>query len=697
VFYDDEYALQGFGLADGNNVVLGAKHLSVYRAMQDDPTYNLESYMLGSSSPGLQNSVGSGIITLSKWITGTEVSANPFIGLVINILKTTNDAIVYHVEMTPWYLHKSEHFKNDLAEFFSSKESANDFATRSVSQQLRWREHTDSDSNTVTDHGAGHYIIYNAGPSRNELDWRDYARAYVHAFRYAWNHDIWVAQEYVDGVLGLFEAIIAVLGDPEELKGVQETYRFGFDNLFSALRKLNDDIASSVVNGAFPSIDDILLAFQETIDVGDDPIPLISGAFTNTSSAILRSAADQLSAYLSRVFGPLFEAPKVSIGGANIAIEAVANVPFGPRVTLSGALDLGGDFHLENTQNFSIGDLNVTSGKFVLDRNTGLTFTGSADFGFFTSNIHGTIQQNGHTVLSASGSNPMMGSYSLSGTITNGKFTLSGTGSIEDLGGIRLKEASFTVTQAGMSIESKTNIRDITDFSLRGMIQRNGSFSLTGSGSMTLNGLKLVGVSATLANNGLSISGKTNVANLSAIGVSGKVQSNGHFDLTGSGSVVVDGYKMINVDVSLNYEGVRVDGRLNISNVGIFNVAGLVEADGSFELKGSGSIELEDYRLSGASITLNNDGLQIDARTDIPGVSDIKLSGNIDSNGDFKLTGKQDIKLAGYSISEAKFTLVNSGLTFTGKVKVKRPWPLSDVTKTITGSVSPSGVVKVKI
>jgi hypothetical protein len=131
---------------------------------------------------------------------------------------------------------------------------------------------------------------------------------------------------------------------------------------------------------------------------------------------------------------------------------------------------------------------------------------------------------------------------------------------------------------------------------------------LSGAGSLSPLGYNLGNVSVTLDNNGLGVSGDLNVLNWGSVGVSGSVSSNGTFSLTGHGSLSPLGYNLGNVKVTLDNNGLGVSGDLDVANLGSVGVFGSVRSDGTFSL--TGSIGLDPFGT--ASITLDNNGLSVE-------------------------------------------------------------------------------------
>jgi hypothetical protein len=109
-------------------------------------------------------------------------------------------------------------------------------------------------------------------------------------------------------------------------------------------------------------------------------------------------------------------------------------------------------------------------------------------------------------------------------------------------------------------------------------------------------------VTVTVANSRASVSGSLHLPGLGAVNVSGWVNSDGTFSLSGNGSLSPAGLNLGSATVTVTNSGASVSGSVGIHDLGSVGVSGSASSDGSFSLSGGNNL---------GSITVSNRGISV--------------------------------------------------------------------------------------
>jgi hypothetical protein len=248
---------------------------------------------------------------------------------------------------------------------------------------------------------------------------------------------------------------------------------------------------------------------------------------------------------------------------------------------------------------------------------------------------------------------------------SQGNFDLKGTGTF-NVGGFTPMKAAFELNNGGLTASGDLQVLNWGSAHVTGWIGTNGAFSLTSDEAASLKplGFSLLSQSQeiTFTNSGLTVDGSVSVLNWGSVHLAGRVNGNGAFSLTSDQSVSLKplGFSLFtqNQGVTLTNSGLAVKGGLSVLNWGSVNVSAAVNSNGTFTLNGSGGLSLLGFATTTANITANQNGLTASLSISVNPLGSIGVSGSVNSNGSFSLTGSNDL---------GSVTVSNNGV----KVKVR--------------------------
>ncbi len=282
----------------------------------------------------------------------------------------------------------------------------------------------------------------------------------------------------------------------------------------------------------------------------------------------------------------------------------------------------------------------VASATFRIDNVNGLTFTGQVDLnrylpGFPLITFSGWVHTDHHYQITGHGP-----TFNILNFVTSSStFTLSDSGD------------TFTL--------NLINVLNVYTVTLSGTYQSNGQFSLTGTQTISLAGFTLASASFTLNNSGLSVSASVNVF-VAQVTLRGSIQSNGQFSLTGSASVGFAGFGGSG-SFTLTNSGLTFSGSVNVK-VATISITGAVSNTGTFSFTVNTRMSFAGFA-AGGSLTLNNSGVSVTATLDL-GVMGFRMSfsGAVFSNGNFQFRASTGIHFGPVSAS-LTLTLANTGFS----------------------------------
>jgi len=241
------------------------------------------------------------------WTLGARIAEKT--GIVLNLITAASDAIAYHIEITPWYLHGA-HFQDDVGLFVAPKGLVNIAATRTFTST---RVFVASDVNELKAH-VGDTVIFNAGPTQVNTSWYDVVSSVFNYYRYCSDAGISIGQSMADGFISLLR-IAAADPAPSEAqeddlgtRAVKKQLREFLDvaqpitnQVFTIARGLGN-LAYSLMNSATnAAIRALMDWFLESVG---DPNDLVGG-FEERFYGILTERVNELvSKFPNKVLGP---------------------------------------------------------------------------------------------------------------------------------------------------------------------------------------------------------------------------------------------------------------------------------------------------------------------------------------------------------------------------------------------------------
>jgi hypothetical protein len=262
----------------------------------------------------------------------------------------------------------------------------------------------------------------------------------------------------------------------------------------------------------------------------------------------------------------------------------------------------------------------------------------------------------------------------------DGQFLLQGNAQAT-FAGFVMPNAAFVLTNSGLTAQGTITAQIGTGsaaITFAGYIHPDGQFNVTGTAQAQFSGFVMPNAAFVLNNSGLAVAGDINVrlgsvtlpVHFVAIGY---VQLNGQFNLDGHANATFAGFASANAHFVLNNSGLTADGTVNfqLGSLGYsFPFTGWVHADGQFQLTGHvAQLNFAGFVSAGVDLILNNAGLSAVAFFHLGSVVDASLTGTIYTNGQFTLTGNYHVSFAGFG-ADASFTLTTGGVSIAAGVAV---------------------------
>ena len=200
---------------------------------------------------------------------------------------------------------------------------------------------------------------------------------------------------------------------------------------------------------------------------------------------------------------------------------------------------------------------------------------------------------------------------------------------------------------------------------IAGSVAADGSYSLSGTANASLAGFTLSGGTVTLNGSGLTFAGQLGLAGGTTVNLAGSVNAQGRLDLTGTSTVVVDGFTLP-VNFELTNTSLAASTTLTIGGQPLA-LSGTVDNQGHYSLSGAGQVTLAGFGLN-ANFTLTNTSLTAAGNLSIGG-NTVHLAGTVDKQGHYSLSGTANATIGGYQLTPS-FTLTNTSLAVAAGVMI---------------------------
>ncbi len=452
-------------------------------------------------------------------------------------------------------------------------------------------------------------------------------------------------------------------------------------------------VAGLAISGASFELTNTSLTAMGTVSLGSDSVSL-AGSVDSQGNYDLTGNAD-ITVDGFAISGTSFEL-------TNTSLTAMGTISVGSdSVSLSGTVDNQGDYDLTGTGTVTVDGFGINA-SFELT-NTSLTATGSISLGSDSVSLAGTVDSQGNydltgtsaitvagfginasfeltnTSLTATGAVSLgSDSVNLAGTVdSQGNYDLTGTSTITVAGfGIN---ASFELTNTSLTATGSISVGG-ANVNVQGTVDSQGNYDLSGTADITVAGFPIAAAAFHLTNTNLTAAGAI-VVGSDHIALAGSVDSQGNYDLTGNASITVAGFA-ITASFELTNTNLTAAGSITVGSDHV-NLVGTADNMGNYHLLGTAQITVAGFAIS-AAFTLTNTSLAATGTVTL-GSDHVTLTGTVNNQGNYNLTGTAQITVAGFGIN-ASFTLTNTNLTVSGTVNIPNIGNL-----TFTGTVTSAG------
>jgi len=263
---------------------------------------------------------------------------------------------------------------------------------------------------------------------------------------------------------------------------------------------------------------------------------------------------------------------------------------------------------------------------------------------------------------------------------SDGQFRLDGNAQATFAGYV-VGNATFVLTNAGLTAQGTVNARigsGSVAIVFGGYIHTDGQYNLTGNAQAQFSNFDMPNAHFVLANGGLTVDGDIDVhlgpvtvpVHFAAVGY---LQLNGQFNLDGHAQASFAGFIAANADFVLNNSGLTANGTVGfqLGSVGYsFPFSGWVHPDGQFQVTAQvAQLSFAGFVGAGVNLLLDNSGLRATASFQLGSVVNASLTGMINPNGQYSLTGGYSVSFVGFG-ANANFNLTTSGVSVAAGVSV---------------------------
>lgn len=297
---------------------------------------------------------------------------------------------------------------------------------------------------------------------------------------------------------------------------------------------------------------------------------------------------------------------------------------------------------------------------------------------------------------------PQLGMVEVTGGFdTDGNLALSSQPlqSAELLGGlIKLNDSIVTLTADGAKLKSHATVASIGEADIEGIVTFEGDYKLEGTGGVKFGSQSYDGIHFVIGNEDVAF--KVPVPSIGDIDVRGTMQADGHWFIQGTypETVFVGSIPLRNITVGIGDDRFTIGADSGIEGILDARVDGVMFYDGRFTLRGQAkALSVGSFSLGDGQVVISNDPettllddktvqLTVDGKAGIPNGPTIKLHGVVDGNGNYDLSGKDNIEIAGLKLQETQFTLKKGeGLKFSSK------WNYGIFNASLVGEITSGG------
>jgi hypothetical protein len=246
------------------------------------------------------------------------------------------------------------------------------------------------------------------------------------------------------------------------------------------------------------------------------------------------------------------------------------------------------------------------------------------------------------------------------------------------VGDLTFCKGEFTLTKEnGLFYKGVMGLPGLSEVEFKGNVLANGDYALTGALKNGIGGFSFGNGEFTLTKrDGLRFEGTMGVPGLPGtpqVAFQGAISANGSYHLSGSlKDQPIAGFNFPEAKFTLTNQGLSFEGAIRFPVIDDeITLKGDFQSDGTFRLKADEDFSLAGFRFSQGHLELTNDGLRIGGSVNLPGLSRVAFTGDLESNGYYSLTGKLDGGIREFPVADGSFTLTkDDGLQFAGRMRV---------------------------
>ena len=219
---------------------------------------------------------------------------------------------------------------------------------------------------------------------------------------------------------------------------------------------------------------------------------------------------------------------------------------------------------------------------------------------------------------------------------------------------------------------------------------------------MTLTGFALQEADLNLGDSSLAAAVNATLPDATAVNLAGTVNADGTFDLAGSAAIQVDNFPL-NANLDLTDQSLAMSTHLSIPSALEVDLSGSLDNQGNYDLTGAAAVTVAGFTLPATSFELTNTTLTAAAALAV-GNDSVNLAGSVDNQGNYDLTGTAAVTVGSFGLPGVSFELTNNGLTaaaalaigsdsvsLAGTVDNQGNYDVTGTANVIVGGVSLSG------
>lgn len=257
---------------------------------------------------------------------------------------------------------------------------------------------------------------------------------------------------------------------------------------------------------------------------------------------------------------------------------------------------------------------------------------------------------------------------SMTGAInSDGDFAFTGTARV-NVAGFTFANATATLSNSGLSAGALAAIPALGQAQISGQVQTNGRVDMRGDAQLSPLGFQVVNGTMRATNDSLTVAGRITLPGMGHADINGAATPRS-FNLTGRAALSPAGFPMAAAQVAVDNRRAHVNGEMDL-RIGRMNVSGDAATNGRFTMTGRGELRPAGFRMANASATVQPAGADVAGRVGLPGIGNVDVRGRVQNNGQFSLTGRADLAPAGVRLAGANVTITPNGAAISGRVGV---------------------------